>query len=637
MIGKKVRNPGKSATLSVRVHRLADYIDRPESPVPADRADDLHDAKAGRVAGLADYTQRPLAGQTREKCIYSGARGFLATDRAARKVEMLGLARASVHSKDPINHYVLSWPQGEQPTPAQVEEAVDLFLDEMELTGHQTFYGLHVDTDNVHLHLMVNRVHPATRKVVQSNKGFDLEALHRAVARIEHAQGWRREERGRYRVQADGAVRRDYHSESARPPTGKRAAGGGHRFHASGAKSAERIAREEGAPLIRSAASWAELHERLAARGLRYQRKGSGALLWVGDVAVKASRAGRDCSLRAVERRLGDCQPARESLPVAVRPPEPDRSDASRWSEYHAARGAYHAGKRDDTRTLRDRLAAERRDLLRVHREQRDTLFQSVPPGGWRGRGGELNARRSLLAARQAGERAALRDRQQREWVAVRARWRDGFSERRRAGWRERESPERSKPPPGAADRPDPPGGGDRRSPSPRHPRFRRGRLRPAGGLPPGGRSRRAGRFRGPGPRDRGLRRTRPGHRAGGAATGRAEVGAVSGRGRRRVPGAVRPRGGGVRLAARRPRTASGSSAGGSGPTTGAGALNASRAGRSRPAAAGAAGRAGVAARRRAAGCALRGAPAPRPAPRRAAAIPAGGRAGGGRGRGASR
>lgn len=140
------------------------------------------------------------------KCIYGGARGFQATTRAGQKMEMLALAEESAHSKDPINHYVLSWPQGEQPTPTQIEAAVDLLLDTMGLTGHQALYGLHVDTDNVHLHLMVNRVHPITRKVIEINKGFDLEALHRAVARIEHAQGWRREARGRYRVQADGTV-----------------------------------------------------------------------------------------------------------------------------------------------------------------------------------------------------------------------------------------------------------------------------------------------------------------------------------------------------------------------------------------------------------------------------------------------
>ena len=240
MIGKKVRNPGHSTTLRVRVQRLADYIDCPERGVPMDRAGDAHDARSGRVERLADDAQRPGAGPTREKCIHAGARGFLATDRAAQKVEMLGLAQVSAHSKDPIGHYVLSWQPGEQPTPAQVEEAVDLLLDEMELTGHQVFYGLHVDTDNVHLHVMVNRVHPTSRQVVQSNRGFDLEAVHRAVARIEHAQGWRREARGRYRIHADGALRREPdpepqdgrpHRSSPYPPV-----------RAGGAKSAERAA-----------------------------------------------------------------------------------------------------------------------------------------------------------------------------------------------------------------------------------------------------------------------------------------------------------------------------------------------------------------------------------------------------------
>jgi hypothetical protein len=58
---------------------------------------------------------------------------------------------------------------------------------------------------------------------------------------------------------------------------------------------------------------------------------------------------------------------------------------------------------------------------------QRDALWRSVPPGGWRGRGDELNARRRRLAAQQAGERAALLERQRRERALARAR--RGFSE----------------------------------------------------------------------------------------------------------------------------------------------------------------------------------------------------------------
>ncbi len=169
MIGKKIPNPRKSGTPGARVRRLADYINDPENAPPHARAI-AHAAKAARVEGLADYAQRPTGDDLREKCIHDGARGFFTTTRNAQKAEMLALAQNSTHSKDPINHYVLSWREGEQPTPAQIEEAVDLFLDTMGLIGHQTLYGLHADTDNVHLHLMVNRVHPLTRKVVEINK-----------------------------------------------------------------------------------------------------------------------------------------------------------------------------------------------------------------------------------------------------------------------------------------------------------------------------------------------------------------------------------------------------------------------------------------------------------------------------------
>ena len=407
MIVKKIPNPRQSASRRVRIGRLADYIESLETAAPADRASEADLAKANRVAGLADYAGRARAGASREKCVYGGARGLMALDRDDRKAEMVALARRAVRSKDPISHYVLSWRAGEQPTPAQVEEAVDIFLDELGLTSHQAIYGLHADTDNVHLHLMVNRVHPETCRLMLPNKGGrDLEAAHRAIARIEHVQGWRREARGRYRVQADGTLRRD-----RAPPLDPAAADAQrvrnrwpHRY-GGGARSAVQIAAEEGAPAIRAAASWVDLHARLAARGLRYERKGSGALLWVDEVAVKASNASRDCSLPALERRLGAYQPAPEGLTVA-------------------ARGDHRAGPQAETRARRASQVAERDALRAAHREQRDALWRSLPPGGWRGLGGELNAQRNLLAARQAGERAALLERQRRE----RAQWGTDFS-----------------------------------------------------------------------------------------------------------------------------------------------------------------------------------------------------------------
>jgi hypothetical protein len=97
-----------------------------------------------------------------------------------------------------VQHWLLSWRQGEHPGAAQSDEAVRIFLDELGLADHQWIYALHRNTDNSHLHLAINRVHPETERVVTVNGGFDIEVAHRSIARIEHVQG-QREAGGRRR------------------------------------------------------------------------------------------------------------------------------------------------------------------------------------------------------------------------------------------------------------------------------------------------------------------------------------------------------------------------------------------------------------------------------------------------------
>ncbi|MGI4827139.1 MAG: relaxase/mobilization nuclease domain-containing protein [Janthinobacterium lividum] len=109
---------------------------------------------------LADYIRNPETENKQEKCVQHGSRGFLTETAEAQKAEMLALAEEAVRSPDTVNHYVLSWQEGEVPSPAQIEEAVDVFLNELGLLEHQVIFGVHVDTDNRHLHIAVNRVHP---------------------------------------------------------------------------------------------------------------------------------------------------------------------------------------------------------------------------------------------------------------------------------------------------------------------------------------------------------------------------------------------------------------------------------------------------------------------------------------------
>ena len=136
--------------------------------------------KAWQIGDLVDYIRFPHNRNPQEKIEYAGGRGFLSATHTGQKMEMIALARESAHSNMPVQHWMFSWQESEQPTREQVEELVDVFLERMGLTGHQTVYGLHYDTDNYHLHIAVNRMNPDSGKVVQPHRGFDIREAHKA-------------------------------------------------------------------------------------------------------------------------------------------------------------------------------------------------------------------------------------------------------------------------------------------------------------------------------------------------------------------------------------------------------------------------------------------------------------------------
>ncbi|HYQ92159.1 MAG TPA: DNA-primase RepB domain-containing protein, partial [Candidatus Competibacteraceae bacterium] len=259
---------------------------------------------------------------------------------------------------------------------------------------------------------------PDTYKVIKPNQGFDLEAAHRAIARIEQTQGWQREQAGRYRVLENGEVARAYARERKRQPAQRQR----DMEHRTGEKSAERIAIEHAAPVIRQARDWPHLHQNLAAIGMRYERKGSGAVLWVGKTAIKASQADRQASLFHLEKRLGAYQPAPSSPAVErtpARQPEPLKANVPGWKEYIARRQAHYAEKEPAALALRTQHEQERQALYARQKAQREDLLA----GRWKGQGDLLNALRSTTAAQQAAEKAALKERQQQAWQAHRQRF----------------------------------------------------------------------------------------------------------------------------------------------------------------------------------------------------------------------
>jgi hypothetical protein len=369
---------------------------------------------------LADYVRafdRDEAG----KVSYTSSGGFVSPwgimpageQHLIERAQMIALANECKKSPNPLAHWIISWPEGEQPTNAQADDAVSILLDELGMSDHQCIYSLHRDTDNIHLHVVVNRVHPTDLRVADPHNGFDELAASRAICKIEAAQGWKPERNALYRMSDAGPV-------LTRPVKGAPRSvsrGAAREEVRTGEASAQRIVIERCAPAIEAAQSWAELHAALALLGARFEPKGSGAVIFVGEVAVKASTAGRGFSFGALCKRLGEYQPAPADLLPSL--PKPSALQVSRtWDSYNAQRRFSKEQRREELGGLKTRHETERTAFFGDARQRRRELEEK----GWQGKGRELNAARSLLAAEVARERAALFERQRIERQSLQRR-----------------------------------------------------------------------------------------------------------------------------------------------------------------------------------------------------------------------
>ena len=357
-------------------------------------------SKTVMISELVDYIFATHDDHGKEKLAHVGSLNFLTTTRAAQKNEMVALAEESIQCKMPVAHWVLSWKDGEQPTPEKVDFAVRYFLQLMEWKDHQAFYAVHKNTSNLHVHIVVNRVNPDTLKVHRPNRGFDIDRAHLAIAKLERIQGWASEENSTYAPSLSGNFltlsKRDYPKLCPVAETLENAAG---------EKSAQRIARERGHSIIMDATSWRELHEGLAEVGLRFEKKGSGALVWVGDVAVKASSVDRAFSMPKLVKKLGEFEEGDSPSERTTFSPEPvteaETMFKDEWQEYQQERAA--------EKKKRALILNRKKDALRRWEEERKARQHGVYRKLSRHGLPIMNIGRHFLKEQQAQEKRKFR------------------------------------------------------------------------------------------------------------------------------------------------------------------------------------------------------------------------------------
>lgn len=121
-----------------------------------------------------------------EKCIAIRTHGV--TGIATASIEMNTVAQKNTRCPDPVYHIILSWPEHEQPVPELIFDAAEHALDALGLGAHQYVLAVHGNTDNMHCHISVNRIHPRTFK--SHNIAWAHKNLHRAARESEIKHGW---------------------------------------------------------------------------------------------------------------------------------------------------------------------------------------------------------------------------------------------------------------------------------------------------------------------------------------------------------------------------------------------------------------------------------------------------------------
>lgn len=222
-------------------------------------------------------------------------------DAAAAAIACMAVQAQNKKSEaDKTYHLIVSFRPGERPTPEVIRQIEERICAGLGYAEHQRVSAAHHDTDNVHLHIAINKVHP-TRRTVHSPLR-DYRTLGELCDKLEIEFG----------------LERDNHASRKRGGEGRAA----DMEQIAGLESMIGWVRRTCAEEIRTADSWQALHATMAVNGLAMQARGNGLVVIANNgTAIKASSIARDLSKKALEDRLGPFVAAdgAQAAPTAAR------------------------------------------------------------------------------------------------------------------------------------------------------------------------------------------------------------------------------------------------------------------------------------------------------------------------------
>ncbi|ENV7968414.1 TraI/MobA(P) family conjugative relaxase [Salmonella enterica] len=356
----------------------------------------MKNIKKSSFSGLADYITNPQSKQERVGVIK--ATNCQSQDVQDAVTEVNITQRLNTRSEsDKTYHLVISFRPGEKPSEDVLNAIEESICQSLGFGDHQRLSAVHHDTDNLHIHVAINKINPDTLTI--HNPYNDYRVLAESCAYLEK----------KYGLEVDNHMPTRSASENRAKDMERH----------SGIQSLLSWVKAECAEQLLNANSWQELHQAMRQNGLELRQKGNGFVIAGPDgLAVKASSVDRSLSRAALEKKLGsfessipDTKPSRPS-PEAIkqrfgsaahvkrpgdRPPPMRENRQVHLGDVPVMQ--INSGKRYESKPLgsqganttelygryqseQQRLTAARNEALRLAKVKRDRLIENAKRSG---------------------------------------------------------------------------------------------------------------------------------------------------------------------------------------------------------------------------------------------------------------
>ncbi len=194
---------------------------------------------------------------------------------------------------DKTYHLLISFREGDAPSEDTLRAVEDRICETLGYGEHQRVSAVHYDTDHMHIHLAINKIHPT--RFTAHEPYYDKRALGALCIKLEQE----------YSIAADNHVPRMTQGEARAQDMEK----------ASGIESLIGWIKRGVLSDLIICDSWAEMHALLAKNGLTMAERGNGLVIVDRNgIGAKASSVSRHLSKPALEKRMGAFTPATVTL-----------------------------------------------------------------------------------------------------------------------------------------------------------------------------------------------------------------------------------------------------------------------------------------------------------------------------------